>query len=333
MIRTDLALRRSRRATIAAVVVATCATTLSGAITGPASAAGLTASTTLLSARISDDAQRVTATVTVRMGTNTNGFGITPTGTVHFSDNLGDNLGSVAVPSCLLKPCTTSYVIPTDRFSSGVTRLTATYSGDTILKPSAAGVALGLSRCDGTCEADVFAGNADMEVESDSDTGYIVANFGGAGLPCGVNGGGPIGHVTSYNLGADKEIYYMLVGPGAAAYANLALDGQEWFCYASPVEFDAWSQDGVSTDFPPNGSSFGTFGPAPQMGGPNYNGLYVGLLGDCEEGDNGPCIESYSLYQNSDHGNQWELSVDLVTPPGDPYLGGLKLAAPKIGHS
>lgn len=356
--------RLGRRAAIGVTAAAMLATLVGWSTSSPASAAGLLASTTALTASITNDGQYVNATITVRIGNNKNGLGITPSGTVTFGDNVGDNLGSVAVPSCLLKPCTATYAIPTSRFSDDVERLRATYSGDLLLKTSSAVVPLSLQICDGDgCWGDVAAGNAEMQVQSpDSDQGYIISNFGGAGLPCGVTGGGPVGHVVGVNLNGDKEIYYMLTGPGAKAYADMLYNGQfddefppNWFCYVSQDPFQAWSTDGYHTDFPPNWDSYGFWGDAPQIVGGAYDGYYVGLLGQCpseivlggggdspgydtvqphNEGDgitgpDGPCIEDYSLYQNSDHGNQWELSVDLVTPPGDPFLGGLKLLAPK----
>jgi hypothetical protein len=82
------------------------------------------------------------------------------------------------------------------------------------------------------------------------------------------------------------------------------------------------------------------------MGGPNYNGYYVGLLAYCNVLENGyadeyttfegigptdgPCLESYGVYQNSDNHNQWELYVFVRAPKNDPFLGGLKLPAIKL---
>lgn len=337
------------------VLAAATITTMAGWSVGtPASAGGVMASTTILTSAISEDGQQVTLTVTVRDGNNKNGLGITPQGTVTFSDDVGDHLGGVTLPSCLLKPCVATHVVPIGNISAGVGHLRATYSGDPLLKPSTGVDPFSLAACDAEdgCFGAVSYPGADMEVESDSDSGYVVSNFDAVGLPCGVVGGGPVGHVVGVGLNGEKEIYYMLTGAGAQAYHTMFSNGHfsngdntAWFCYVSPDPFEAYSPDGYHTDFPEGDESYATFGDAPQIVGGPYNGDYVGLLGWCptdsppidsdsahsnaELTTDGPCLNSFAVYQNSDAGNEWELSVNLTTPPGDPFLGGKKLLAPK----
>jgi hypothetical protein len=333
---------------LAAALVATMAAWSTGT---PASAGTLLTTSTKLTAAIAEDGQQVTATVTVKNGLTDDGLGITPQGTVRFSDDQGDDLGTLTLPDCLLKVCTASYVIPIDRFANGIengiSQLRATYSGDLLGKPSTGVHPLSIQKCRGEdgCFGGVSAGGAEMTVNSDSDEGYILANFGGSGLPCGVNGGGPVGHVVGVDLNGNKEIYYMLSGAGAQAYHTMFVNGDfgeddpDWFCYVSPESFAAYSQDGLSTDFPASNDSFNYLGPAPQIGSGPYNNYYVGLLAFCGQtyslNDSSytvgpPCLDSYGLYQ-SESASDWNLYVYLETPPGDPYLGGLKLPAlPKL---
>ncbi|HVS67877.1 MAG TPA: hypothetical protein VHE56_04960 [Mycobacteriales bacterium] len=321
-----------------------------GTTTGASAATSLnlSASTTTLTATLSNDGFTFTVTAQVQLGTQKNGFGITPSGTVAITDNLGDHIGTLTVPSCFNTPCVMTHTYGVDVLGNGVTKLIAKYSGDLILKPSQGTTPFGFDRCDGECEARAATATADVDAHSDSTDGYIVDDLGGPGLPCGVPGAGPVAHVQGYQLTADKSISYMLEGDPAHTYYNWVhhqpgIEGtMYWFCYVSPDPFTAYSQDGVSTVFPHSADSFGFLGPAPQIttGGP-YDGDYVGLLAFCDSevfvGDSyytvgAPCLDDFSSYFNPDSGG-YDFYVDIDAPPGDPYLGGLKLATPKIGKS
>lgn len=338
--------RFGRRALTGVMAVATITTMAAWSVGTPASAGGLIKPTLGIYAPISEDGQTILATVNVRAGSIKNGLGVTPTGSVHFSDNVGDDLGTAALPSCLLKPCVASLSIPVSSLSDGVTQLLATYSGDTLLKPGTIGEPLSFVHCDPDdgCFGEATEPGADLEVTSTSSTGYVVANFDADGLPCGVDGGGPVAHIVGHGLNADKSVYYTLNGAGAQAYETMLTNGQfsdgdhtAWVCYVSKDPFAAYSPDGYHTDFPESDASFNNLGPAPQIVGGVYDGYYVGLLAWCGASYNigdsnftvdAPCVSEFDLYQNSDSGNSWNLLVNLCTPPGDPLLAGKKLLAP-----
>jgi hypothetical protein len=331
--------RSRRRAVTILLATATVASLVGGALGSPASAAGLLASKTVMSATISEDASQVSLYAAVQIGNIKNGLGLTPTGSIHFTDDAGDDLGGGALPSCLLKPCSVSRVISTDLLSDHISQIYAVYSGDTLLKSSRAGAAVGFDRCgdEDVCDAYADGGNAILDAHSESDSGVILDSLGGPGLPCGVDNGGPVGNVSSYGLTASKEIYYMLEGAGAQAYDAMFNNGQFsdevtpwWFCYVAPYPFQAYSVDGYSTTFPASDESFDYYGDAPQLNSGPYSGQYVGLLPSCSHSDGElPCIENYWLGQDEGSG-VWDLSVYLEVPPGDPHFGGLKLPAIKL---
>ncbi|HVV75296.1 MAG TPA: Ig-like domain-containing protein [Mycobacteriales bacterium] len=333
-------LRGTRRLAIA--VASSAAILIGVAVPTVASGAGLglLPSLTWADATIAPDAQTVLLTATVKVGAPVNeNVGVTPSGTVTFTDDAGDGLAVVTLPTCLLKDCTVSATVLASAFSRNVGQIRASYSGDLLLKPSEAVLPFGFDRCGAgeNCDAQTSEPDASLEVYSDSDQGYVMDKIGGAGLPCGVDNGGPVGQVNAYNLDDNKYLTYSIDGDGAEAEHNQVMGAsyRDWFCYVAPVQFDAYSQDGTSTDFPDNDSSFGSFGPAPQIGSGPYTDDYVGLLADCSDTDDqAPCIETSSLGREDDGIGPWYFTVTVKLSAGDPWVGGQSLPAlPKLNLS
>jgi hypothetical protein len=323
---------RRRRVVAAASALAVVAG-VAGATSGSAAATSVLNTVTYLHGEISGgDALVLHAQVTY--ANRVNGLGITPSGSIHFSDDAGDDLGTVTLPQCVNTLCVASTTVSIDALSDGVGQLTADYSGDLLLKPSQG--TMGFSPCVNGCYADSQSGAAYTSVSSDSSTGAVDAGFGGQGLPCGVNNGGPTGNVDAYNLDANKQISYQLQGAGAQAYHTLIAktSHNEWFCYVSPDPFKGYYPNGTAGSFPESDAAYANFGWVPQIQGGAYDGQYVGLLGHCYPYSVlPPCISSWWNAQGEGSGSPWYLDVMIDTPPNDPHFGGLKVAAPKIGSS
>lgn len=309
--------------------------------TTSASAAGLNLldSNTVFTAKLAEDGTSVTLTATVGIGTTKDGSNnlgpITPSGSVSFSDNLHDNLGSATLPSCLLTRCTVTVTVPTSHIQSGTTKLTASYPGDLLLKKSAATVPFSLDSCslpredDSPCTTFSSSGTTTVQVDTYAPSGYIEAELGGSGLPCSLGGGAKVATVNAVGVSYDKEVTYSLLGAAADAYQNLNQDffgefDATWFCYAAPHNFTAYTNAG-STVFPHNQNSYNRLGDAAHLTSGPYAGDYVGLLPSCDQlepSSDGPCIEGYDFYYGNPEFPPDQLFVTVLTPPGDPHFGG-----------
>jgi hypothetical protein len=292
----------------------------------PASAAGLNLhkSLTALSGTLSESGSTLSLSVNVRINDIPIGLGLTPTGTVTFTDDVGDNLGSAALPTCLLTACNVTKTVATAAISSGATKVTATYGGDLILSASSASIHISVTQCDAdSCSADVENSSTEVDASSDADSGTIEAMLGGPDLPCSL-GAGSVGTVNGVGLTPDdgKDVFYSLSGAAANTYVNLdsEFDGDGyWICWVSPNPFMGFSDNG-STTFPQDEDSYSDYGAAPKLTSGSYAGDYVALLAQCGEGDPAPCWNTYNDGISSDIGPY--LYVDISAPASDPHFGG-----------
>jgi hypothetical protein len=298
----------------------------------------LLASSTALSGTLADNGSSISLTVTVAIPNISTlvpnlglGVRLTPDGTVGFSDNQGDNLGAVTLPPCLLTACTATHTVPVAGLSDGVTRITASYSGDVALKPSGAALAVGLSSCSGDSDCDVVIAQGSTELEvsgDDTDEGnaYVVATLGGPALPCSL-GVAPVANFDGFNLNDRKFISYSVSGAAADAYNNASDNGDagydDYFCWVSPDPFTAFHP--TLATFQRNGADFTQFGDAPEITSGPYAGDFVGVLATCSEldsSDPSPCIDDYEYDAANVDTPTSSLFVDVNAPAGDPHAGG-----------
>lgn len=330
--RLPIHLPKARRARIVVGGVAAAGMIASAVGTTTAASAAtslnLVASTTTLSGQLSEDGSTLTLTASVSLGGkpgNLNLGNIVPGGSVSFSDDRGDNLGSAAIPSCLLKACVVVHAVPVSAISDGTTRVTASYPGDLVLKPSSASIAFGKSDCTGDAECDfvIQSGTTTLEVNSeDADTdepAWVDGSLGGPTLPCSL-GVAQVANFSGVNLDSQKGVTYTVTGAAADAYSSAGGDGAVYFCWVSPNAFYGYNPG--STSFAGDTSDFSDFSEL-QISGGTYNGEYVGLLPTCDDSNyldsdtSGPCITDYEY-----NGDAHSMSISVLAPAGDPHAGG-----------
>lgn len=268
-----------------ATVAAATATTI-GLAAAPASAAGtaLLASTTTISAVMAADGSGLALTSTVAQSGTSSGLGLPPSGTVTFTDDANDKLGSVAVPGCLLKVCTVQRTVKTSQFANKVTKITATYSGDSLLKPSAVTTTMLWQRClvAAGCYGVLTNATTGVAVSLPVNDNALVT-LGGAQLPCSAPGGSVVNIATS---GTGKGITMQLQHAGAAAAAYVALDTKtkvaqshtNYRCDVSTVAYQGFSPAAAYTK---TTSDFANYGTTPKLTTGAYAGQYAGLIPDC----------------------------------------------------
>ena len=274
------------------------------------------------------------------------GVEITPTGTVAFSAAPQGSpassilLGYAAVPKCLaavvitVTPCT-AILISYPALSPGTWVISASYSGDTLVKSSVGAALLSVvaptADNTGVC-TDLDAGgfcNEQGDVSPDGTTQLdvsqqlnnggndtITVSYGGPELSCSPEG--PPGDIANWNTtdgtSSDlKYIYYSILGadanaenakypynPDAEGEAGTLLAGAQ-LCYGSSMDFI---------------TAAGTLAPL-------VNGEYEGLLPYCNDSSEVPCLdaENYDAgYFGGEGGPSFTFVIDAAG--GDPRGGG-----------
>ena len=274
---------RSSKWLATATIAAATATTI-GIAAAPASAAGTAtlASTTTLSAVMTADGTGLALTSTVAQP---NGLGVNPTGTVTFTDSAGDKLGAVAVSGCLLKTCTVHRTVTTTQFANLVSKITATYSGDSVLKPSSAAAAMLYERCAATAGCYGTLTNATTAVGVGvpvNDTALVT--LGGAQLPCSAGAGSVLNIAAT---GTGKAIAVQLQHSGAAAATYVALDAKtkvaqahtNYRCDVSTKAYQGFSP--TAATYTKSATDFAVYGTTPTLASGTYTGQHAGLVPDC----------------------------------------------------
>ncbi|HVT65593.1 MAG TPA: hypothetical protein VHD81_10600 [Mycobacteriales bacterium] len=289
--RTSDSLRNRTRTTrskwrASATVVAAATATMIGVCAAPASAAtGVLASSTTLSAVITADGTGLTLTSTVAQSGSSNGLGATPTGTVTFTDSAGDKLGAVAVSGCLLKVCTVQRTVTTTQLGNLVTKITAAYSGDSVLKPSSVATAILFARCTtGTsCQGGLANATTAVGLSVPVNDSALVT-LGGPQLPCSAGAGSVVNIAAT---GTGKAMTMQLYHLGSAATAYLAVDNSTkvanahafYRCDVSTVAYQAFHP--ATATYAKALSDFAQYGAAPTVASGTYAGLHAGLIPDC----------------------------------------------------
>jgi hypothetical protein len=273
------------------------------------------------------------------------GVEITPTGTVAFSAAPQGSppssklLGYASVPKCLaavvitVTACT-AVLVTYPTLSPGTWVITASYSGDTLVKSSVGAALLSVvAPTDDNTDVctDVTPGyscgeNGDvspdgttqLSVDQYMPTGgndTITVSYGGPALSCGTEG--PPGDIANWdttdNASSDeKTIYYTILGADATSenaefppnFENNdgALGGAE-LCYGSTLDFT---------------TAGGTLAPW-------VNGEYEGLLPYCNDSENIPCLDAFNegagFFAGGD-GNPPSFTFIIDAAGGDPRAGG-----------
>jgi hypothetical protein len=287
--------RRGRRIAISALAALSLAGT--GVVAAQSSqAAGLLPTTTTVTATPSTAGERrnvhLVATVKV-LGLP--GLGVLPTGTVTFtSDDANTNivglLGTAKLGFCLLTACTATF--DTTDFVQGADTYTATYSGDTVSKASAATGSVTITRNVGdysnnssvsclkgsrTCDAGLITdgGGTWLDTFTDDNVGatanHTVAEQVGAGtLGCASAASGGAGALATFTdtpaVSSYKHAVYTVTDSLAASNLAAAFTAHPSYigCYASDTPFLNGQTNAPATQNPADGNLYE--GPLPSCG-------------------------------------------------------------------
>ena len=300
----------------------------------PSSAAGVLPSSTTLavSPKSSVVGTTVTLTATVKV-LNSNGLGVTPTGSVTFTSTNGSQtvtLGSAPIGSCLLTTCTAT--LKSNAVPIGTTSATATYPGDSLVGPSQGSTALTVTAptttsssstvicyagqpCDtGKVQRATSTTSADVSNSGSSSTQTLSASMSTQTLHCPPSGGdGPDGDgddddgtftgdlVTFSGTATDvgKTLKYTGTGnTGKVMKHNVTEHPKFAGCYGSTNQFFGYTG--------------GVAGPAPFNA---TDGLYEAQLPSCSTVSNQPPCFTNSSTSTSD-------TYTVLAPAGDPkYIG------------
>jgi hypothetical protein len=244
---------------------------------------------------------------------------LSPTGTITFSKVVYDDEGAATVTALatapvsgctiLLSKCTATSapIVLSNHLDEGQTafNLRATYSGDTLTKPSQAEVGWSLAQpvsCKRNvgCETEVYAGDGTAKGKvsiggvggDDATDTPLTAYFDTIPLSCTTPGTGD-GFVVDISGGEAKQITLTTFGPAATK----ASTNPDRICYSSPIPF--------------TGATFN-----------EGTGQYVGLLPLCGVDSPDACVVPGSVYTPAqtcpDCSNVASLVSTIFAPPGDP---------------
>ena len=291
----------------------------------------------------------VTFTVTVALQGLNVGLGVSPTGTVAFTNSTDAGataLGSVALGSCFLKTCTATFT--SSAFTRGNNAVTATYSGDLVAKSSnavsflsATQTATAATPYSKTCSAGVSCTTGDVSSTDDVTTVDVTANpsagpntvtayLDPTPLPCVTPNAGITAVFSETAPDATKDVRYYVDGPeggaGDIGFFGTPAAAAAWHadhstpvrpahvCYASATQFNGYAPSAGAGGWTNTSSDYTYFGPVAFDSGA---GAYVGLLPNCSAVSNvAPCVVSEYLQINDDD----ELQIHIITPPGDPRI-------------
>jgi hypothetical protein len=287
----------------------------------------------LLPSKITLGLNEGVATVAVTIsGLNTT-LGLTPSGTVHFSDNKNDDLGTVKLPSCTLRTCDIADEIRSTSLSSGVTELTATYSGDTLLESSAASYPMTGINCPAgqTCTEAGFVSHPGVSVTVDGGSSGAtgIMSVGGNTLDCGLG----VGNVAAVDIEPLRGAY----GPPETITIRIP----------AGADADRYRQASQATADPAAGhsgylcgSTVGTdpvsFGPTVPLGSPYVYtqtlsdftslGHIGGLLADCGFSNGSVTVDPQTTTclasVGPDSAGDWVFTVKSPEYHGYLYFGG-----------
>jgi large repetitive protein len=333
--------RRNLRAIAATAAVVAIPMALPATMLSSASAAGLLPSTTTLAASPTSATQPANITLTATVSVlGLPGLGLTPSGTVSFSD--GGSIGTGTISGCLLTTCTTSLTTSSSNLPVGTSTVTATFAGDllaasssgtaslTVIAPAPKGTPDNpfVTTCPGgDCNTGTLsdaAGDTSADVDTSSQSGVTIdSSFGGAALPCGIPGAGQVTTVNESANGGVKTITVTVTGAAAAAFGSWVNNegDTEWVCYDANTDFSGFfSPDGT---YPDNHQGFTESGLVPQVTSGPYAGTYAGLLATCGSSfaPTPPCYQNWSRSVNGS-GTTTSVTYQVVSPAGDPHLGG-----------
>ncbi len=251
----------------------------------PANATGgLRPTTTTATAAMTPDGAGVTLSATVTLPSDAAASDGTPIGTLTFTDERSDVLGSVKVTTCTGRTCTAQDTIPVSAFAAMTDFVVANYSGNGRLGSSSDSVPVLYDHC--------TTGNACTSGEiTDADT-WVVATvpvgdsalvtLGGPALPCSIGAGDVINLATS---GTFKSVQLSVVEAGRAypPVDKSTADGPRghslYRCAASNLPFHGFSSGRAG--YTHTASDFARYGIAPFAASGAYAGEHVGLLADC----------------------------------------------------
>lgn len=285
---------------------------------------------------------------------------VTPLGNVSFSaDNGAINLGTAQLGNCsLLNVCQATVSTSPTQLPVGAHTITATYSGDTVSKPSSGTTIVtvqqsGATSSDTTCGSSgscdtgiVYSSDFEsaMRVQSDPATNELKATFVVKTADCTTPGTGQAAQFSSTNtsnsLLVDAWMFDQYADAAQAARARHAnSDGTlpVHVCYVSTKQFFAtypdtknggsWDSDGYI-----KGASKTNL--VPQVRLPDGTRGYEGLLTACnntnnsgsdstinDQGNNAPCfrLQAYAT-PSSFAGHSSELHTQIIAPGGDPRI-------------
>jgi Big-like domain-containing protein len=324
---------RALHRSLAAAALATGAMVVALSAT-PAGAAGpLPSSTTLaVSPKSSVVGTTLTLTATVKV-LNSNGLGITPTGSVTFTSTNGIQtvtLGSAPIGSCFLTTCKAT--LKSAAAPIGTTSATASYPGDSLVGASQGSTPMTVTApsttssnstvicyagqpCDtGKVQRTGSTTSADVSNSGSSNTQTLSASVSSQTLHCASSGGdGPDGDgddddgvftgdlVTFSGTATDvgKTLKYTGTGTtGKTMKHNVSEHPSFAGCYGSPTPF--------------HGYTGGVYGSAPFNA---TDGLYEAQLPSCSSVGNQPPCFTNSSTSTSD-------TYTVSAPAGDPkYIG------------
>lgn len=275
---------RTRTWLVCGALTAVAAGTL-GVVAAPAEAAVFTSKTTLATVMSADGAS-LTMTATVANTSLPNGPGISPSGTVTFTDSAGDRLGALTAPNCGMTACAVKRTVTVSQLADNVSSLTASYSGDSTLGAGSASTPIAFRRCAAKagCFNALTSGVTSIGVGTPvGDTALVTV--GGTKLPCSVGAGAVVNAAVSGP--GTKTIGIQIQHSGTAATTYMALDAKtkvaqahtNYRCDVSTNPYQGFSAG--STTFTKSLSDFTHYGTVPQLAAGAYKGQYVGLLPDC----------------------------------------------------
>lgn len=275
--------RRLTRSRLVAALVAAVSTAGLLCGTSTASAALLGSSTTALNLAIAPDGTGVvmTATVTPSLGG----------GTVTFTDEHKDALGTAELPSCLLSACTVSDVVPTSALSRNVGIIVAIYSGNGYVGASYGLATLLYVRCPKAAHYSCRS----IKIKSTKTVARLLVppgdsallTLGGPPTPCSI-GSGPVVNVATTGKASHrgKGVQVGIVEHGSR-YQQLDESifdrpaGHLFYrCNASSRPFPGFTP-ATGADYTRSDADFARLGATPIATTGTYSGEHVGLLADC----------------------------------------------------
>jgi hypothetical protein len=289
------------------------------AASAPANAAVLPTKTVVsFSAATISPTQSATATAVVgRLG-----LGITPSGTVTFTDSTnGTPLGQATLTRCivLISSCTASVTVPGSVLATDDNVIVASYSGDSLSKASSgSGDLFGgtTTDCAANTFCEAFAGSTDGSSSLDvtvagTDTPQsITIGFGDSPLSCSTPGTGDTAGYQLSNPNVPKTLDFTSYGDAADAaqaahpISSLSDDAAHaYVCFGAPKSFT--TKNGLQSKKQDTGEFQGVL-PACKFVGENSTAT------------NPPCIASALFIPGNDGPDEYDTVVQV--PAGDPHI-------------